>query len=100
MRLIRCLGIFLLPLVLAGVWAGPSSPASEWVDISVGVVPGRTPIYPGDPPASFTWFRSIAHGDVVNLSDLHFGAHTGTHIDAPLHFIDHGASIDQIPLEK
>lgn len=28
------------------------------------------------------------------------GTHTGTHIDAPLHFIKHGSSIDQVPLEK
>jgi arylformamidase len=74
--------------------------APSWIDISVGVVPGETPIYPGDPPAEFTWFRSIARGDIVNLSDLHMGAHTGTHIDAPLHFIAGGATIDQIPLEK
>ena len=32
--------------------------------------------------------------------EITFGTHTGTHVDAPLHFIEHGNSIDNIPLEK
>lgn len=89
-----------IALFSVGAWAqGPSAPSS-WIDISVGVIPGETPIYPGDPPVTFTWFRSMARGDAVNLSDLHLGAHTGTHIDAPLHFLAQGGSVDQIPLEK
>jgi len=78
---------------------GPGG-SRNWIDVSVAIVPGETPIYPGDPPAEFMWFRSIERGDVVNLTDLHFGAHTGTHIDAPLHFFAGGGSIDQVPLEK
>jgi arylformamidase len=39
-------------------------------------------------------------GDPLNLSMLEFGAHTGTHIDAPLHFVRNGKSVDQIPLSK
>lgn len=90
------------PLALATLGAGAEKAGAPpaWIDISVGVLPGETPLYPGDPPATFTWFRSMDRGDIVNLSDFHFGAHTGTHIDAPLHFIAGGAPIDLIPLEK
>jgi arylformamidase len=80
-------------------WAyGASAPS--WIDISLPVVPNKTPIYPGNPPVTFNWALSLEHGDVCNLSDLHFGAHTGTHIDAPLHFIANGQPVDQIPLDK
>lgn len=72
----------------------------QWVDISIGVEPGVTPVYPGDAPASFTLVKSMAKGDKLNLSDLHFGAHTGTHVDAPLHFIADGAPIEKIPVDK
>src|SRR2546425_6526057 len=91
-----------LALALATPAARAEGPGSsrDWIDVSVAIVPGETPIYPGDPPAEFIWFRSIERGDVVNLTDLHFGAHTGTHIDAPLHFFAGGGSIDQVPLEK
>lgn len=106
MKRIGLLG-FLVALILVVVGPAPLDRTVEaetepagWIDISVGVIPGETPLYPGDPAAAFTWFRSMARGDVVNLSDLHFGAHTGTHIDAPLHFLADGASIDQIALEK
>jgi arylformamidase len=97
-------GVFFLGLFILATPAG--SPAQEsggqgdWIDISIGVVPGETPIFPGDPPVQFAWFRSIERGDLVNLSDLHFGAHTGTHIDAPLHFIAGGEAVNQIPLDK
>jgi arylformamidase len=41
----------------------------------------------------------MAEGALYNLSRLHMSAHTGTHMDAPLHFVDGAASIDQIPLD-
>ena len=40
------------------------------------------------------------NGDAFNLSNLEMGAHTGTHIDAPLHFLQNGKSTDQVPLAK
>lgn len=44
--------------------------------------------------------QSIAEGDVVNQSHLNLDAHTGTHIDAPLHFLQGGDSVDQLPLSS
>ena len=57
-----------------------------------------TPIYPGDPkPRIFTATTVAADG--YNLSHVHIGTQTGTHIDAPFHFRDDGASIDRMPLD-
>ena len=57
-----------------------------------------TPIYPGDPePKIFTATTVAADG--YNLSHVHLGTQTGTHIDAPFHFRDLGATVDQMPLE-
>ena len=41
----------------------------------------------------------MTRGDNHNFSMLHMGAHTGTHIDAPLHFVKNGKSIDEIPVD-
>lgn len=54
--------------------------------------------YPGVTPYRRTLRRSLAQGDSSNLSDMEMCAHTGTHVDAPFHFIARGASIEQIPL--
>lgn len=56
-------------------------------------------VYPGDPVPAFTPFSSIAAGDVCNISVVTAGLHTGTHADAPLHFLRTGADIASVPLE-
>ena len=52
-----------------------------------------SPLYPGSPEVSFTSVRSIANNDSANTSRLSFGSHSGTHIDAPLHFCDRAGSV-------
>jgi arylformamidase len=42
---------------------------------------------------------SIARGDVVNVTRIEMGAHTGTHMDAPFHFDAKGTGVDQLPLD-
>jgi arylformamidase len=54
------------------------------------------PVYPGDPFPSFTSYATLEK-DGVNLTKLTLGSHTGTHIDAPRHFIQGGIGVDQIP---
>jgi arylformamidase len=39
-------------------------------------------------------------GDPLTLSAYSLGAHSGTHVDAPMHFVASGASIDRVPLER
>ncbi len=67
-------------------------------DVSVMVYEGM-PTWPGDPKFSTSLASSIARGDAANVSHLDLGAHTGTHMDAPFHFIATGTGIDQLSLE-
>jgi arylformamidase len=57
------------------------------------------PIYPGDPSPSFGKYSTLEK-DGVNLTKIIMGSHTGTHLDAPRHFIRDGIGIDRIPPEK
>lgn len=66
-------------------------------DVSVAIS-SSMPVYPGDPTVDVEQTHQIAKGDVANVSRLSFGAHTGTHIDAPAHFIEGAMTVDQIPL--
>jgi arylformamidase len=70
----------------------------EWVDISVTIKPGMVR-WPGDPEIRKEPFRAMERGDVCNVSSLAFGSHTGTHMDAPLHFIRNGRTLDKMPLD-
>jgi len=72
--------------------------ANEWIDVSVRLHDGMVH-WPGDPSVEITRARSRDRGDAANVSKLDMGAHTGTHMDAPLHFIDGGAGIDLLPLD-
>jgi arylformamidase len=66
-------------------------------DISLGVSPDM-PVWPGDPPVVLERVRHISQGANSNVSRLAFGVHVGTHVDAPLHFIDGGQAVDKLPL--
>jgi arylformamidase len=57
-------------------------------------------VYPGDPTLEQTQVRAIARGDVANLTHLALGVHTGTHVDAPAHFIDGAPTLEQVPLDR
>jgi len=67
-------------------------------DVTVPMHAGM-PLWPGDPPFSLEFVRTLAASGVANNSRMAFSSHTGTHIDAPLHFIDGGATVGQIPPE-
>lgn len=56
-------------------------------------------VWEGDPYVSITPVATIAK-DGVALSHFSLGGHTGTHIDAPSHFIANADTLDKIPLEK
>jgi arylformamidase len=70
----------------------------EIFDVSVPLREGMV-TYPGDPEVHLERAASIAGGDVVNLTRIDFGLHSGTHVDAPVHFIEGGAGVDAVPLE-
>ncbi len=68
------------------------------IDVSVPVWPGMI-TYPGDPKVRLERVSSIADGDVANLSRLDLGVHSGTHVDAPLHFIEGAPGVEALPLD-
>jgi arylformamidase len=67
-------------------------------DVSVVLRP-TLPVWPGEPALEIRRVRSIASGDPANVSAFGSGCHIGTHIDAPLHFIEGGKSVEQLPLD-
>jgi len=72
---------------------------SRVIDISVANGPAQH-VYPGDPPPRIEQAKAIRAGDVCNVSLLTMGSHTGTHVDAPYHFIDGGARLGEVALER
>jgi arylformamidase len=78
----------------------PAAPkAKTWLDCSAPLSPAVTPVYEGNPPIQFSFTADMNKGDALDLSLYSFGSHTGTHVDAPLHFIRNGAPIDEVPLD-
>ncbi len=69
------------------------------IDISVPINP-RLPVWPGEPQPNITQKMSMSEGADANVTHFAVGNHTGTHIDAPLHFVKDGKSTIEIPLEK
>lgn len=73
--------------------------SNGWIDVSATLDPATTPVYEGDAPMKFQFLRDMRKGDGFTLSVLSMGAHSGTHIDAPMHFIRDGISVDRVSLE-
>jgi arylformamidase len=68
------------------------------LDVSVPLVAGM-PAYPGNPDFELQPVKRIADGGSSNVSRLILGTHTGTHVDAPKHFIDDGLTVDALSLD-
>jgi arylformamidase len=68
------------------------------IDITVPIRT-RMPIYAGNPGVRLQRVLSIPEGSAANVSRLELGVHTGTHVDAPLHFIEGAPAAEAIPLE-
>ncbi len=68
----------------------------RWIDVSVPLRSGMVH-WPDDPAVRIERTRRLECGDVCNFSALSMGAHTGTHMDAPLHFLPRGAAMDRMP---
>lgn len=67
-------------------------------DVTVPVS-NELPAWPSDPAVEITDFRTLSSGDGANVSMLNFGAHTGTHVDAPAHFIEGAAKVESLSLD-
>lgn len=69
------------------------------LDVSVPLQPGLVPLYPGDTELTVERVQALAGGDGVNVSKLGCSVHAGTHVDAPVHFIEGGGGIETVPLD-
>ena len=68
------------------------------IDISLPMMP-TLPVWPGDPEIVLRQTKSLEAGDLANVSQLSCSVHTGTHVDAPCHFIQGGGPVDELPLD-
>ena len=67
-------------------------------DISLTVT-SNLPTWPGDPKVELERVEKIEDGANANVSRLSAGVHTGTHVDAPFHFLADGTTVDTLPLD-
>lgn len=70
----------------------------KFYDITMRVRPGMV-VWPSEPKVEIEPLSRITHGEASNVSLLKMASHIGTHIDPPLHFIEDGMSVDELPLE-
>ncbi len=68
------------------------------IDLTMPLGP-ETPVFPGDPPVVVSR-RTCIEVDGYYTSTVFMGDHTGTHIDAPAHFLKDGATVDNLPPRK
>ena len=59
----------------------------------------EVPTFPGDPRFEMDFVHRIEDGKPYNVAYLKLGAHAGTHVDAPFHFLRDGKTVDQLPLD-
>jgi arylformamidase len=70
----------------------------EILDVSIPIRT-RMPIWPGNAGVAMRRVEAIADGAVANVSAVDLGAHTGTHVDAPNHFLEGEPGVDTVALE-
>lgn len=69
---------------------------NEWIDISIPLQNSMI-CWPGDPPFTIECIREEGPEYITTISSLGLGSHSGTHIDAPAHYLPGGKSIDMMP---
>ena len=67
-------------------------------DITLTITPQMT-VWPGDPSVNIQRISSIASGDQSNVSKMTMSVHTGTHVDAPDHFLNNGKTVEGLSLD-
>jgi len=70
-----------------------------WIDVTVPIRHGMVH-WPGNPEIVVTQTEHLQRGDEATVSCVSLGVHTGTHVDAPVHFIVDGAGVDTIRLDR
>jgi arylformamidase len=67
-------------------------------DITLTISPEMI-VWPGDPPVNVKRISSIDSGDNANVSQISMSCHTGTHVDAPDHFLNNGKTVENLSLD-
>lgn len=67
-------------------------------DISLTIENGM-PVWPGDTEVNLERVAEIGQESHSNVSQICMSVHTGTHVDAPVHFLPNGTGVDQLPLK-
>ena len=62
-------------------------------------ISNASPNWPGDTPVQYRQTSLIKEGSSVNVAAVRFSTHTGTHVDAPWHYVDTGLKLHEVPLE-
>ena len=70
----------------------------SWIDITVPLRHAMVH-WPDNPPVKIERIRDLDRGDGNTVSQISMGSHTGTHMDAPAHFLRKGIGIDKMPLD-
>lgn len=68
-------------------------------DVSLPISPAL-PVWPGDPGVVMERLSKMEAGDLANVTHISLGVHTGTHVDAPYHFLGGEApTVEKLPLK-
>jgi arylformamidase len=67
-------------------------------DVSVPLRP-EMPTYAGEPGPKLAFHSLMSRGDIANVSAISMGSHTGTHVDAPNHFLDDDRTVETLPVD-
>ncbi len=67
-------------------------------DISLTISPSM-PVWPGDPTVDLVQVQSMDKGDHINMTKMAMSVHTGTHVDAPHHFLNNHKTVENLPLD-
>src|SRR5213079_2793920 len=71
---------------------------TDWIDVTIPVRNGMVR-WPGDPAFQIRRVYDQKNGDLCTVSQIEMSTHTGTHMDAPLHFLRDAATIDRMPVD-
>ena len=71
---------------------------AKLIDVTVPLS-SSVPTFPGDPRYAMDFAHKMSEGKPYNVAHLNLGAHAGTHVDAPFHFLADGKTVEQLPLD-
>src|SRR4051812_17390384 len=72
---------------------------TNWIDVTVAIEDHMVH-WPGDLPVVVSKTHNMSNGHDANVTGISMSAHTATHIDAPLHFLERGKDVTELPLDS